>query len=393
MKKTTEIENMLREDATLAPSPQLKDKILERVAREAPAASTHVTKRARKIPYFKPLIAAAAVFLILITSVLGGIGIYNEDYSSVYVDINPSVEIVLNRFEKINDVIYHNEDAVRVFSELDLKGKKINDGLCMIIDKLSNENYIKDDAEMFITATSKNNKNLTTFLDEITSAAKSYSDEKGYSVSFSSQTMTKDEIKEAHENGMSPAKYKLIELIKTFYPDFDEEALNEMDMKTLQEIRKVIEGIGGQGSNNDKNQTGDKPIDDEPGNDKPVNDKPVDDKSDDDKPVNDKPINDKLGDESDSKEESPEHNGKGEHAPNLNDNHTDDITENMVVRNSHDHVFSTQTKPSFRLYMYQNPKEREASHYEKNYPPYKHYFNTLYACHEHRRVRQGRFRR
>lgn len=290
MKDFIEIERLLQDDAEMTPSPELKAKILERVATAEPVEHTDTVVKKPRFRYMKQMIAAAAVFVLMLTGTLCGIGFYNEAYESVYIDVNPSVEIVLNRFEKINDVIYHNEDAERVFSELDLEGKKVNDGICMIIDKLSDENYIKDEAEVFITAASEKNKELEAFLEGIIATAKSYSDEKGYSASFSSQTMTKEEIKEAHENGMSPARYKLIEFIKTFYPDFDEEMLNELDMKALQEIRKALESIGNPGSNNDKNPNGDKDNSDK-----------------------------NNGDKNNNKEEKPDHSGDDERVPELPD--------------------------------------------------------------------------
>ena len=296
MKDFKEIERLLQDDAEMTPSPELKARILERAATAKPAEYADTVAKKPRFRYMKQMIAAAAVFVLMLTGTLSGIGFYNEAYESVYIDVNPSVEIVLNRFEKINDVIYHNEDAERVFSELDLEGKKVNDGICMIIDKLSDENYIKDEAEVFITATSEKNKELEMFLEGIISTAKSYSEEKGYSASFSSQTMTREEIKEAHENGMSPARYKLIEFIKKFYPDFDEEMLNELDMKALQEIRKALEGIGNPGSDNGKNPDSDK---------NPNGDKDNSDKNNSDKNNN--------------KEEKPDHGGEDERVPELPD--------------------------------------------------------------------------
>lgn len=43
----------------------------------------------------------------------------------VYMFINSSVEMTLNRFERVNGVRYMNDDAENSLSEIKLKGKKI----------------------------------------------------------------------------------------------------------------------------------------------------------------------------------------------------------------------------------------------------------------------------
>lgn len=61
------------------------------------------------------------------------------------VDINPSIEIVINRWERIIKSIPLNKDGDKILSRLQLANHFLSDGLKMIVDESIKQNFIKAD--------------------------------------------------------------------------------------------------------------------------------------------------------------------------------------------------------------------------------------------------------
>ena len=66
-----------------------------------------------------------------------------KPYSIITLDINPSVEIQLNKYDEVINVLPLNEDAKEVISD-DLKGKHINDALDIITTNVIDKGFAKD---------------------------------------------------------------------------------------------------------------------------------------------------------------------------------------------------------------------------------------------------------
>ena len=67
-----------------------------------------------------------------------------EVLTSLFIDINPSVEIKMNEEKIVREVIPVNEDAKGIVSE-DLKDKPIKDVVTTIINKIIEGDYIEDE--------------------------------------------------------------------------------------------------------------------------------------------------------------------------------------------------------------------------------------------------------
>lgn len=95
--------------------------------------------------------AVAAVFILVI-----GMGLYSyySPYSYVSMDINPSVEIILNRYERVLDVQPLNEDGKKIINHnYHFMHKKVDDAISELINGAHEANYLKDNDnnEIFIT--------------------------------------------------------------------------------------------------------------------------------------------------------------------------------------------------------------------------------------------------
>lgn len=102
-----------------------------------------------------PVVAASIVFMLLFS---GTAFAYYTPTSSVIVDINPSIMLKLNRFNKIIKSVPLNNDGEKVLQEVKINNKSINDGLKVIVDEAKKDNFINDN---YIKA----NKTVTLFVD------------------------------------------------------------------------------------------------------------------------------------------------------------------------------------------------------------------------------------
>lgn len=92
----------------------------------------------------KRLFLMAASFLLLVF-LSSGIFLYNEPVSAVTIDINPSVELYVNRWNKIVKIVPLNDDGKNLVNELSIKNLDISNGIEKIYEKCKSENYITED--------------------------------------------------------------------------------------------------------------------------------------------------------------------------------------------------------------------------------------------------------
>lgn len=88
------------------------------------------------------LVAASFLLLVFLSS---GIFLYNEPVSAVTIDINPSVELYVNRWNKIVKIVPLNDDGKNLVNELSIKNLDISNGIEKIYEKCKSENYITED--------------------------------------------------------------------------------------------------------------------------------------------------------------------------------------------------------------------------------------------------------
>jgi hypothetical protein len=89
--------------------------------------------------YYKLIAAAAAVLVIMMSIIFyinAGLSTKNDNiYAFIDIDINPSLELTIDKYRHIQDLYPLNRDAELLASELDLKDASLENGLSKIIDK------------------------------------------------------------------------------------------------------------------------------------------------------------------------------------------------------------------------------------------------------------------
>lgn len=142
MKKET-IENALRQELS-GVAPNMLDDLLAAVA-ETPQDDEVVIdfaqeKKKRKMG-IKPILSVAAA-LVLIVGAASVYGNLSAPRYAVTVDVNPSVELTVNGFNRVSETTPKNDDAKALIDTDALKGKSISDAMDTLTEKLCADGYL-----------------------------------------------------------------------------------------------------------------------------------------------------------------------------------------------------------------------------------------------------------
>jgi len=170
----------------------------------------------KKRPVIRNLIAAC-----LALALVGGSGmVYQQTYavaSIVSLDVNPSIELEVNKNEKVLSCRALNEKAGEVLADMDngadLKGTKLDVAVNAIVGALVRNGYLDSiSSAILISVEDKDQTRAAKLQQELTAAVDVVLQEKASDATILSQTVTKDTAleKQARENNISTGKASLI---------------------------------------------------------------------------------------------------------------------------------------------------------------------------------------
>ncbi|KNY27485.1 anti-sigma factor domain-containing protein [Pseudobacteroides cellulosolvens] len=180
--------------------------------------------------------ASAAVFLLA-----AGLGIffYTNPYSYINIDINPSVQITANIFDRIIKVTALNDDAQKIVEDLSIKNKVLDQGVEQVVNSAVKNGYLKDEKTnaIMLTVTSANSSKNKKLQEKVAVVV-----EKKIKLDKINSEVLVEEVNdknrtEAVKQGISPGKLKLVQKLIGLDPSLKAEDLID---KPVKEILKAI---------------------------------------------------------------------------------------------------------------------------------------------------------
>ncbi|MTI68476.1 MAG: anti-sigma factor domain-containing protein [Firmicutes bacterium] len=186
----------------------------------------------------KRFIATAAILVLVLTGTFGAYG-YCTPYGYVNVDINPSVEITYNLFNRVIDIKGLNDDGNKIVEKVEnYKNKSIDSIVNEIVDKAIEDKYIESENEntVLVTITEDGKK-----IDDkkIFSSVKKHINETETESELLVIKNDKKSLESAREKDLSPGRMALInKALKTN----KESSFEEISKKSVKEIVSIIKG-------------------------------------------------------------------------------------------------------------------------------------------------------
>lgn len=187
----------------------------------------------------------ASLALVLLSFAGIGSHSYVEPYSYVSLDINPSIEYALNRYDKVISVAGINTEGQQVVSsiESDIKNQNITTALGVTIGQLEKDHYINQEEynHVIVSVYSSND----TKAQSIASRVNSFSAEKSNICSIDTIPVSKEVKDDADSLGITPGKLALIHAVAETSADSNFN-VSEWTDKTVSELETTIQQASSQ---------------------------------------------------------------------------------------------------------------------------------------------------
>lgn len=192
----------------------------------------------------------AAACACMLCMLFGGGWLYFIPTAQISIDINPSIELEINRFDRVISVNGFNEDGQELSTALDIKNKTYAKAIEQILDCDRITALLSGDEVMTITVIGSNGQQSAKILTDV----KMCTTKQGNTYCYFALS---EDVAAAHDTGLSCGKYRAYLELQLLEPEITPEMVQGM---TMREIRDLIRRLSGGGEdeeasyNNRKNR-------------------------------------------------------------------------------------------------------------------------------------------
>ena len=225
-------------------APNDVDGVLSRCEERKGTVIPMTTKKTIKRKWTSLIAACLAVML------LGGGGVFyqraNAVASVVSLDVNPSIELKVNRSEKVLVCTPLNEDAKAILADMsngaDLKGAKLDVAVNAIVGSLVRNGYLDSiSSAIMISVEDKDTARAEKLQRELTSTVDGVLQTSEAKAAVLTQTLTQDAGREqqARENNISTGKAALVNHVLALNSALKFDALAKLSVEELKDLAEA----------------------------------------------------------------------------------------------------------------------------------------------------------
>ena len=213
--KSKEVNKAIRQAFTHA-VPDVLDGVLSE-CREQKGTVTVMTEK--KQLHWGIKLAAMAAVLALIVGIGFGAGNYKINHtvtSTISLDVNPSIELRVNRHEWVLEAVALNEDAAVVLGEMDLTGSRLDVAVNAVIGSMVRNGYITElSNSVLISVDSEKETDAKALQEKLTLEISELLHTQNFDGAVLSQTVEQEsELREkAKQYGITVGKAQLVDKI------------------------------------------------------------------------------------------------------------------------------------------------------------------------------------
>lgn len=177
-------------------------------------------------PLFGRAFAGICAMLVLVLGI-GGYTLWSIPYSYVSIDVNPSIELVLNRLDHVISAAAYNEDGAIVLDAISVRGMYYTEAVEQVVKCEAMQPYLSENAGLTFTVASDSGQRESALLTGIkgTSGCREHG-----GLGFGADMGV---IQEAHENGLSLGKYAAFQVLSQYDSSITAQDCHGMSMSEI----------------------------------------------------------------------------------------------------------------------------------------------------------------
>ena len=206
----------------------------------------------------KLIVAACLAVLVVGGSGTGAYAYYKTPVSYLSLDINPSVELGVNSFDKVVEVEAYNEDGEKILEGVDVLGSNVSDAVNTLVSSAADNGYIAEDGSTVVSVTSEtDNTNTATELEtEAENGANKALEESEKEAVINKDNVALARRDEARALGITPGKLNLINKLQAVDPTATVEMYKDASVKDIMKSIKNNKGnVNNNVDNSDENES------------------------------------------------------------------------------------------------------------------------------------------
>lgn len=210
-------------------SPELKNKTRDFLAHE---------RQRRSVRAVRALVPALCSLLLLVLGAVGW-GLYQTPVAAISVDINPSLELTVNRFDRVIGVKGFNEDGEAVAAQVDLINMRYDEAVETLLQSEALSSYLSEDAFVSIAVACDEQEKGEAMRRQVQAGTAECTAE------VSCTAGNSEDVEQAHEAGLSFGKYRAFEELQALDASVTAEDVQGMTMREIRDrINELLEEAG-----------------------------------------------------------------------------------------------------------------------------------------------------
>lgn len=167
--------------------------------------------------------------------------------SYVSIDVNPSMELELNRFDRVISARAYNKDGEKILKDVALGGKYYTDAIALLMESNAMQPYLAGDGDLVFTVASGDGSRKKELIRGIQSSPGC--------AGHGGRSMEADIglVREAHENELSVGKYAAYKILQQYDSSVSASDCHNMSMSEIHEMIREHERHGNCGSGQEDN--------------------------------------------------------------------------------------------------------------------------------------------
>lgn len=208
------------------------------------------TKKHRRIfqnGSYRALRYAMAVICIVLLAGAGGYSVYSRPVAYISIDVNPSIELAVNRFDRVVAAEGFNADGQDILQHIPLKNISYMQAIDRLLQDAYYSRFLNRDSQLVVTVVSEHSDVMLKQINE-----------NDHFQALGAMTYSSDAacMAEAHQHEMSFGKYRAFLELSQYDESITVEDCHGMTMGEIQNRIRTCQGHGGSNAAEKKHPSG-----------------------------------------------------------------------------------------------------------------------------------------